>query len=67
MAGRKKSSGNPVEQLSQEQRAEIREAFELFDQGAGTIEAKEFKASLRALGFEPSKQEVQRLLQEGTY
>lgn len=59
------SSGSP---LSDEQRAEIKEAFGLFDtEGEGSIDVKELKVAMRALGFEPSKQEVQKLLQEGTY
>ena len=52
--------------LSDEQRAEIREAFDLFDaDGSEEIDAKELKVAMRALGFEPTKQEVQKLLQEG--
>ena len=35
----------------------------MFDtSGQGTIEAKELKVALRALGFEPSKQEINELI-----
>ncbi len=45
--------------LTEEQKAEIREAFDLFDtDGSGTIDAKELKVAMRALGFEPKKEEV---------
>nr|CCC91859.1 putative centrin [Trypanosoma congolense IL3000] len=49
--------------LTEEQRLEIREAFDLFDtDGSGTIDVKELKVAMRALGFEPRKDEVRRLL-----
>jgi len=41
------------------------EAFDLFDtDGSGHIDCKELKVAMRALGFEPSKEEVRRLLKE---
>merc|ERR1712146_771113 len=44
-------------------RAEIKEAFDLFDaDGTGTIEAKQLKVALRALGFEPKKEELKKLV-----
>ena len=37
--------------LSEEQKSELKEAFDLFDtDGSGTIDAKELKVALRALG-----------------
>jgi Ca2+-binding EF-hand superfamily protein len=49
--------------LSETQKKEIKEAFDLFDtSGSGTIEAKELKVALRALGFEPSKDELKNLI-----
>ena len=40
--------------LTEEQKQEIREAFDLFDtDGSGTIDSKELKVAMRALGFEP--------------
>ena len=68
----KKKKKNPYKQeLSEQQKAEIKEAFDLFDtSGSGTIEAKELKVALRALGFEPSKEEIETLIsnfdKEGT-
>ena len=45
--------------LTEEQKQEIREAFDLFDtDGSGTIDAKELKVAMRALGFEPKKEEA---------
>ena len=52
------------QELSEEQKKEIKEAFDLFDtSGSGTIESKELKVALRALGFEPSKSDIQKLIQ----
>lgn len=56
------SNSSPVE-LTDEQRQEIREAFDLFDtDGSGTIDAKELKVAMRALGFEPKKEEVRKMI-----
>ena len=52
-------------ELTEEQRQEIKEAFDLFDtDGSGAIDAKELKVAMRALGFEPSKEEVKRMMAE---
>eukprot|EP00927_Polykrikos_kofoidii_P062932 TRINITY_DN57742_c0_g1_i1.p1 TRINITY_DN57742_c0_g1~~TRINITY_DN57742_c0_g1_i1.p1 ORF type:complete len:167 (-),score=59.38 TRINITY_DN57742_c0_g1_i1:49-549(-) len=52
-------------ELKDEQKAEIKEAFDLFDQdGTGTILAKELKVALRALGFEPKKEELKKLVSD---
>ncbi len=52
-------------ELTEEQRQEIKEAFDLFDsESSGVIDAKELKVAMRALGFEPKKEEVRRILQE---
>jgi len=52
-------------ELKEEQRKEIKEAFDLFDtDGTGTIDAKELKVALRALGFEPNKEELKRLVSD---
>lgn len=49
--------------LTEEQKQEIREAFDLFDiEGTGTIDAKELKVAMRALGFEPSKEEIKQII-----
>lgn len=50
-------------ELTEEQKQEIKEAFDLFDtDGSGTIDAKELKVAMRALGFEPKKEEIRRMI-----
>ena len=52
-------------ELTEEQKQEIREAFDLFDtDGSGTIDAKELKVAMRALGFEPKKEEIQKMISD---
>lgn len=54
---------NPFAELTEEQREEINEAFQLFDLDRdGHIDYHEFKVAMKALGFEPSKQEIMELL-----
>ncbi|KAK1804177.1 hypothetical protein P4O66_020214 [Electrophorus voltai] len=63
VAPRKKASPKP--ELTEEMRQEIREAFELFDtDGSGFIEVKELKVAMRALGFEPKKEEIKKMIAE---
>ena len=51
------------QELSDEQKQEIKEAFDLFDtDGSGTIDAKELKVAMRALGFEPKKEEIRKMI-----
>ena len=51
------------QELTDEQKKEIKDAFDLFDtSGSGTIEAKELKVALRALGFDPKKEELTALI-----
>ena len=52
-------------ELTDEQKAEIREAFEIFDMDKdGALDFHEFKVALRALGFELKKPEILKLLKE---
>lgn len=61
--GRKKSG--PKFELSDAQKADIKEAFDLFDVDCtGFIEVKELKVAIRALGFEPKKEEIKRMIAE---
>jgi centrin-2/centrin-1 len=54
-----------VIELTDEQRQEIREAFDLFDtDGSGKIDAKELKVAMRALGFEPKKEDIKKMISE---
>ena len=49
--------------LTTEQKEEIKEAFDLFDtEGSGKIDAKELKVAMRALGFEPKKEEIRNII-----
>lgn len=50
--------------LSEDQKNEIREAFNIFDtEGRGTIDALDVRVALRALGFDPSLEEVRGLME----
>ena len=52
-------------ELSEEQRQEIRDAFELFDADKDSyIDYHELKVAMRALGFEVKKQDVLKVLRE---
>ncbi|XP_057613223.1 centrin-4 [Chionomys nivalis] len=52
-------------ELSDDQKKEIKEAFDLFDvDGSGTIDVKELKIAMRALGFEPKKEEIRQMIVE---
>jgi centrin-1 len=47
------------------QKSEVKEAFELFDtNGSGTIDLQDLKVALRALGFEPQKEEIKKLVSD---
>ncbi|NXH49024.1 CETN2 protein, partial [Dicaeum eximium] len=62
-ARRKKASAK--RELVEEQQREIREAFELFDtDGSGSIHVKELKVAMRALGFEPNKEEIKKIISD---
>jgi len=51
--------------LSEQQKSDIKEAFALFDtQGSGLIDSKDLKVAMRALGFEPRKEEIKKMLKE---
>ena len=52
-------------EITEEQKQEIKEAFDLFDsESTGAIDAKELKVAMRALGFEPKKEEIRKILTE---
>ena len=57
------SRGKPKFGLDGEQLEEVREAFNLFDtDGSGSIEVKELKAAMRALGFQVKKAEIRKMV-----
>ncbi|CAL6016017.1 Centrin [Hexamita inflata] len=51
--------------LSEQQKRDLREAFDLFDSdGTGKVPSKEIKVAMRALGFEPTREELKKFIQE---
>ena len=59
------AGGKKQKELTEEQKQEIKEAFDLFDtDGSGSIDAKELKVAMRALGFEPKKEEIQKMISD---
>jgi len=55
----------PTFDLSLSQKVDIKKAFDLFDtQCTGFIETKELRVAIRALGFEPKKEEIKRMMDE---
>ena len=53
------------QELTKAQQAEVKEAFDLFDtNGHGLIEISDLKVALRALGFEPAREEIKRLVSD---
>ncbi|CAG9859720.1 unnamed protein product [Phyllotreta striolata] len=58
----RKKSG-PKFDLNDEQKNDIKEAFDLFDnEGSGKIDTKDLKVAIRALGFEPKKEEIKKMI-----
>eukprot|EP00761_Pharyngomonas_kirbyi_P012427 gb/GECH01012454.1/.p1 GENE.gb/GECH01012454.1/~~gb/GECH01012454.1/.p1 ORF type:complete len:165 (+),score=61.94 gb/GECH01012454.1/:1-495(+) len=61
----KKKKSKPKLELTEEQKQQLKEAFDLFDtDGSGTIDAKELKVSMRALGFEPKSGEIKKMISD---
>jgi len=55
----------PPTNLTTDELEEIREAFKLFDtDDSGTIDSDELKVAMRAMGFEPKRDEVRRMIAE---
>ena len=51
--------------ITEEQKSDIKEAFNLFDsQSSGYIDCKDLKVAMRALGFEPRKEEIKKMIAE---
>jgi Ca2+-binding EF-hand superfamily protein len=60
-----KSVARRRQALDEELLAEIKEAFTIFDtEHSGTIDARELKAAMRALGFDVKKQEIRKIMQD---
>ena len=59
------TQGDSETALIPDQLEEIQEAFKLYDtDDSGTIDADELKVAMRAMGFEPKRDEVRRMIQE---
>ncbi|NWX30574.1 CETN1 protein, partial [Notiomystis cincta] len=64
-AASQRTKGSPRLQEPEEQQREIREAFGLFDtDGSGSIDVRELKVAMRALGFEPKKEEIKKMISD---
>ena len=63
--GAKRKAAITKVDLTEEQKADIKEAFSLFDtQTTGFIDSKDLKVAMRALGFEPRKEEIKKMVAE---
>ena len=52
-------------ELTEEQKQEIKEAFDLFDtDGSGTIDPKELRAAMQSLGFEAKNQTIFQMISD---
>ncbi|CAL1292126.1 unnamed protein product [Larinioides sclopetarius] len=64
VGGTKKRTSLKIE-LSAEQKKDIQDAFNLFDpESSGFIATRDLKVALRALGFEPKKEEIKKMVAE---
>eukprot|EP01071_Lankesteria_metandrocarpae_P008366 Lankesteria_metandrocarpae@DN4946_c1_g1_i2.p1 len=55
----------PRSEITEEQKVELNEAFDLFDtDGVGSIDAHEMKVAMRALGFDVKKSHVLKCMRE---
>ena len=65
MQGLQKQRRRTRADISEEQKQEIKEAFQLFDSDkSGTIDFHELKVAMRAVGFDASKQELQKIIRD---
>ncbi|XP_071452572.1 uncharacterized protein [Hetaerina americana] len=63
--GVRRKSGTSKFELTEEQKSDIKAAFDLFDtDGSGKLEVKLLKVAMRALGFEPKKEEIKKMISE---
>ncbi|KAJ1498866.1 Calcium-binding component of the spindle pole body (SPB) half-bridge [Coelomomyces lativittatus] len=62
---KKNVKGNAHRELTEDQKQEVREAFELFDADKdGYLDYHEIKVAMRALGFEGKKSEILKWIKE---
>eukprot|EP01065_Artemidia_motanka_P027732 TRINITY_DN32931_c0_g1_i1.p1 TRINITY_DN32931_c0_g1~~TRINITY_DN32931_c0_g1_i1.p1 ORF type:complete len:187 (+),score=90.66 TRINITY_DN32931_c0_g1_i1:56-616(+) len=63
--GKQFSTSRLQMELTEEQESDILEAFNLLDsEGYGTIDARDLKVALRALGYEPQKDKMKKIISE---
>ena len=61
----KRRAAHPRPELTDEQKQEVKEAFELFDTDKdGCVDYHELKVAMRALGFDLKKAEVLKTLRD---
>jgi centrin-3 len=61
----KRRTAHPRPELTDEQKQEVKEAFELFDTDKdGCVDYHELKVAMRALGFDLKKAEVLKILRD---
>merc|ERR1719424_1572995 len=54
-----------LKNLTDEQKGELREAFDLFDtDDSGAVDFTELHTAMKALGFEPKKEEIAKMVKE---
>ena len=59
------AGGKKQKELTEEQKQEIKEAFDLFDtDGSGTIDPKELRAAMQSLGFEAKNQTIFQMISD---
>jgi Ca2+-binding EF-hand superfamily protein len=62
-ADKTKKKKNIRQQLNTSQKVDIKQAFDYFDQGgSGKIKRKELKVIMRALGMDPSNDDLDQLM-----
>ena len=65
--GAKRKTTSAKTDLTEEQKNDIQEAFKLFDTNdTGYIDTKDLKVAMRALGFEPRKEEIKKMISDVT-
>merc|ERR1712167_122327 len=59
------SNRKKMPELSEKEMKEVKEAFDLFDgDGSGNIDAKELYVAIQALGFNPTTEEVDKMVKD---
>lgn len=61
--GKKQQNLQRIQEMTEEHREEIKKSFEAISKDGKTIETSELKFAMRALGFEPKKEEIKKLLE----